>query len=209
MLIDSLTESPATFVAIFLSIIYALTIHEYSHALAASLMGDQTAKDNGRLTLNPLSHMELFGTIMLLVAGFGWGKPVPVNVYNLRYKRWGEALVSLAGPISNFLSVLLFVLIFRIVSPYFEPTNMLILFLIFLITVNAILGVFNLLPLPPLDGSKVLFAILPDRWQNFKTQLTAYGPWILLVIILLDSFGQTSILSQVIGSLLGFIDFLL
>ena len=209
MLIDSLTESPATFVAIFLSIIYALTIHEYSHALAASLMGDQTAKDNGRLTLNPLSHMELFGTIMLLVAGFGWGKPVPVNVYNLRYKRWGEALVSLAGPISNFLSVLLFALIFRIVSPYFEPSNMLLIFLIFLITVNAILGVFNLLPLPPLDGSKVLFAILPDHWQTFKTQLTAYGPWILLAIILLDSFGKTSILSQIIGGLLGFIDVLL
>lgn len=206
MLIDSLTESPTIFVAIFLSIIYALTIHEYAHALAASALGDQTAKDRGRLTLNPLAHMEIFGTIMLLVAGFGWGKPVPVNPYNLKYKRWGEAFVSLAGPISNFLSVILFVLLFRLVAPYFEMTNMLMIFLSFLITVNAILGIFNLLPIPPLDGSKVLFAILPDRLDNFKNQLNAYGPWILLAIIIMDSFGKTSILATLIGGLLGFLD---
>ncbi|MDQ5938400.1 MAG: hypothetical protein QG603_307 [Patescibacteria group bacterium] len=206
MLIDSLTESPTIFVAIFLSIIYALTIHEYAHALAASALGDQTAKDRGRLTLNPLAHMEIFGTIMLLVAGFGWGKPVPVNPYNLKYKRWGEAFVSLAGPISNFLSVILFVLLFRVVAPYFEMTNMLMIFLSFLITVNAILGIFNLLPIPPLDGSKVLFAILPDRLDNFKNQLNAYGPWILLAIIIMDSFGKTSILATLIGGLLGFLD---
>ncbi len=206
MLIDSLTESPKIFVAIFLSIIYALTIHEYAHALAASSLGDQTAKDRGRLTLNPLAHMEIFGTIMLLVAGFGWGKPVPVNPYNLKYKRWGEAFVSLAGPISNFLSVILFVLLFRVVAPYFEITNMLMIFLSFLITVNAILGIFNLLPIPPLDGSKVLFAILPDRLDAFKNQLNAYGPWILLAIIILDSLGKTSILGTIIGGLLGFLD---
>jgi Zn-dependent protease len=206
MLIDSLTESPTIFVAIFLSIIYALTIHEYAHALAASALGDQTAKDRGRLTLNPLAHMEIFGTIMLLVAGFGWGKPVPVNPYNLKYKRWGEAFVSLAGPISNFLSVILFVLLFRLVAPYFEITNMLMIFLSFLITVNAILGIFNLLPIPPLDGSKVLFAILPDRLESFKNQLNAYGPWILLAIIIMDSFGKTSILATLIGGLLGFLD---
>ncbi|MFA6253440.1 MAG: site-2 protease family protein [Patescibacteria group bacterium] len=209
MLIDSLRDSPSTFAAIFLSIVYALTIHEYAHAWAASAMGDQTAKNNGRLSLNPLVHMELFGTLMLLVAGFGWGKPVPVNPYNLKYRRWGEALVSLAGPISNFLSVISFVLIFRLVSPHFEPTNMLNIFLLYLIMVNVILGVFNLIPIPPLDGSKVLFAILPDKWESVKHKLAVNGPWILLAIILLDNFGKTHILASLFGVVANFIESLL
>ncbi len=209
MLIDSLRDSPSTFTAIFLSIVYALTIHEYAHAWAASAMGDQTAKNSGRLSLNPLVHMELFGTLMLLVAGFGWGKPVPVNPYNLKYRRWGEALVSLAGPISNFLSVIAFVLIFRLVSPHFEPTNMLNIFLLYLIMVNVILGVFNLIPIPPLDGSKVLFAILPDKWEGAKHKLAVNGPWILLAIILLDNFGKTNILASLFGVVANFIGSLL
>ncbi len=205
MLIDSLRDSPSTFVAIFLAIVYALTIHEYSHAWMASTLGDQTAKDNGRLSLNPLAHMEFFGTVMLLVAGFGWGKPVPVNPYNLKYRRWGESLVALAGPISNFLSVILFVLIFRVMSPYLPQTNMLFIFLLYLIMVNVILGVFNLIPIPPLDGSKVLFAALPDRLENFKHKLALYGPWILLGVIILDNFGKTSILALLFGGVANFV----
>ena len=111
MLFNLLFEDVQIFLMIILAIIFALTIHEFSHALAASLLGDNTAKHGGRLNLNPLSHMEFFGTLMLLFAGFGWGKPVPVNPYNLKWRRWGTAVVSLAGPVSNFLSVILFVLI--------------------------------------------------------------------------------------------------
>lgn len=209
MLIDTLVQSPKTFTAVFLAIIYALTIHEYAHAYAASELGDQTAKYSGRLTLNPLAHMEIFGTLMLLVAGFGWGKPVPVNPYNLKYKRWGEAMVSLAGPLSNFLSVALFIAVYRFVNPYFAPTNMLIIFLLYLIMVNAILGVFNLLPLPPLDGSKVLFAILPDSLESFKQKLAVNGPWILLILIILDNIGGANILGKLFGGLITIIEKLL
>lgn len=209
MLIDSLRSDPREFVAVFLAITYALTIHEYAHAVAASVMGDQTAKNNGRVSLNPLAHMDLIGTLMLLFAGFGWGKPVPVNPYNLKYRRWGEALVAMAGPLSNFLSVFLFIIIFKIVAPYYDSHNMLMIFLSFLIIVNAILGVFNLLPIPPLDGSKVLFAILPDRFESLKQKLTINGPWILLAIILLDVWGGVNILSRLFTGLVVFIDFLL
>ena len=107
MLFNLLFQSPELFMIIILAIIYAITIHEFSHALAAETLGDATAKFNGRLTLNPLAHLEFLGTLMLLMAGFGWGKPVPVNIYNLKWRKYGEALVSLAGPLSNFLSVIL------------------------------------------------------------------------------------------------------
>lgn len=209
MLIDSLSSDPKAFFSVFLAIIYALTIHEYAHALAAASMGDQTAKNNGRVSLNPLAHMDLIGTLMLLFAGFGWGKPVPVNPYNLKFRRWGEALVAMAGPVSNFLSVILFIVIFKIVSPYYAISNMLMIFLSFLIMVNAILGIFNLLPIPPLDGSKVLFAVLPDRMESFKQKLSINGPWILLAIILLDVWGGVNILSRVFTGVLHFIEVLL
>ncbi len=209
MLIDSLRSDPREFFAVFLALTYALTIHEYAHALAASALGDRTAQDNGRLSLNPLAHMDLIGTLMLLFAGFGWGKPVPVNPYNLKYRRWGESLVALAGPLSNFLSVALFIIIFKMVAPYYDFSNMLMIFLSFLIVVNAILGVFNLIPIPPLDGSKVLFAILPDKWDGFKHKLAINGPWILLAVILLDTWGGANILSRLFTGIVNFIDVLL
>ena len=209
MLINTLTESPITFFAVFLSIVYALTIHEYAHAYAASELGDQTAKYSGRLSLNPLAHMEFFGTLMLLVAGFGWGKPVPVNPYNLKYKRWGEAIVAMSGPAANFLSVALFLSIYHVAIQHYAPTNMLVLVLLYLIVVNAILGVFNLLPLPPLDGSKVLFAILPDSWEVFKQKLAINGPWILLVLIILDNLGKVNILGSLFGLVVNFLEKLL
>lgn len=198
MLISQLFHDPSTFLIIVLAIIYALTIHEFAHALAATYLGDNTAKYSGRLNLNPLSHMEFFGTLMLLFAGFGWGKPVPVNPYNLKWKRWGSAVVSLAGPLSNFVSVALFAGVVSFLAQFMPSAGTLVFdFLFYLIFINFILGVFNLIPIPPLDGSKVLFAALPAHMDGFKRKFTVNGPWILLALIFLDNFVGINIFGHI------------
>lgn len=209
MLFSLLFESPQMFLIVFLGIIYALTIHEFSHAAAATYFGDQTAKLSGRLTLNPLSHLDFFGTIMLLFAGFGWGKPVPVNPYNLKWRRWGDSIVALAGPISNFISVFLFILILKLILPYFSPDNLLFIFLSYLILINLILGVFNLIPIPPLDGSHVLFAALPSRFDDFKRRLAINGPWILLILIILDNLVGINIFGHIFSWFIGLLELVL
>lgn len=209
MLFNLLFDSPMMFLVVVLVLVYALTIHEFAHALAASILGDQTANFSGRLTLNPLAHLEFFGTMMLLLAGFGWGKPVPVNPYNLKYKKWGEAIVALAGPISNFISVGLFIVIFRLVAPNLAPDNMLVMFLTTLIVVNLTLGVFNLIPIPPLDGSKVLFAALPHNFDEFKTKLAINGPWVLLILIFADNFLGFNIFGHIFDFFLNLVSYFL
>lgn len=199
MLISQLFADPKLFLIIILSIIYALTIHEFAHALAATALGDNTAKYSGRLNLNPLSHMEVFGTLMLLFAGFGWGKPVPVNPYNLKWKRWGNALVSLAGPLSNFISVVIFSGLVFVLAQFVSAGNLAFEFLFYLIFINLILGIFNLIPIPPLDGSKVLFALLPAHFDQFKRQFTVYGPWVLLLLIFLDNIVGVDIFGRIFG----------
>lgn len=197
MLLNLLFENQQQFVVIVLAIVYALTIHEFSHSLMATTLGDNTSKLTGRLTLNPMAHLDMFGTLMLLMAGFGWGKPVPVNPYNLKIKRFGGALVSFAGPLSNFLSVALFIFLWKIVSPYLGEENLLHLFFFYLIFINLILGVFNLIPIPPLDGSKVLFSFLPSTMEDLKKNLTIYGPYILIGLIILDRFSNLNIFSSI------------
>lgn len=209
MLFNLLFDSPMMFLVVVLVLVYALTIHEFAHALAASLLGDQTANFSGRLTLNPLAHLEFFGTMMLLLAGFGWGKPVPVNPYNLKHKKWGEAIVALAGPISNFISVGLFIVIFRLVAPNLAPDNMLAIFLSTLIVVNLTLGVFNLIPIPPLDGSKVLFAALAPNFDEFKTKLAINGPWVLLILIIADNFLGFNIFGHIFDFFLNLVSYFL
>ena len=133
MLLSVLFENPMMFFVVIAGIVYAFTIHEFS----------------GRLSLNPLVHLDMFGTMMLLLAGFGWGKPVPVNIFNLKYKRWGESLVALAGPMANFVSAILFILLFKLAILFFPAENMIFSFLFYMILINLVLGVFNLIPLPP------------------------------------------------------------
>ncbi len=209
MLFELLFKNQELFLTIILSIIYALTIHEFAHAWAATALGDQTAKYAGRLSLNPLRHLDFFGTLMLVFAGFGWGKPVPVNVYNLRWSRWGEAVVSLAGPVSNFLSVIFFIILFSWIGPLLPPNNLLFIFLSSLIIVNAILGIFNLIPIPPLDGSKILFAFLPDRFNHLKQQLSVNGIWILLALLILDDLTRINIFGRIIDGFLNIIYYFL
>lgn len=199
MLIQTLFNSPQMFLIIILSIVYALTVHEFSHALAATYLGDNTAKYAGRLTFNPLAHLDVYGTLMLLLAGFGWGRPVPVNPYNLRWRKWGDAAVSLAGPMSNFISVVIFIVITNILASFLPWDNLIFTFLFYLVFINLILGIFNLIPIPPLDGSHVLFSILPARFDDFKRKLSVNGPWVLFALIILDNFANINIFGSIFG----------
>lgn len=179
----------------FIIIIPSAIIHEYAHGWAADQLGDPTAKVAGRLTLSPKAHIDLWGTILmpiflLLISGgsfmFAYAKPVPYNPYNLRSRRWGPAFVGAAGPVSNLVLALIFGILIRvlpvgILNPAFFSLLSVIVY------ANVLLAVFNLVPIPPLDGSKVLFAVLPDSLDNFKQNLERSG-FIILVIFLLFGF---------------------
>ncbi|MFW0862528.1 MAG: site-2 protease family protein [Candidatus Komeilibacteria bacterium] len=192
-----------------MSVLYAIVVHEFSHALAAYKQGDVTAKLNNRLTLNPIPHMDTFGTIllpaMLILSGsplvIGWAKPVPVNPANFKNKKWGNTIVSLAGPLANLISAIVFFIILKILSVIspFLFTTLLPAFLISLIIVNTVLMIFNLIPIPPLDGSKFLFDVLPAKYNNIKVFLSQQGPWLLLILLIADSFLGLGIFGRIIG----------
>jgi len=189
MLLPLLFSNPALFMVWVLAIVFGITVHEFAHAYAAYKMGDNTAKYLGRLTLNPLKHLDVFGFLMLVLVGFGWGKPVPFNPYNLRYKKIGPALVAVAGPLANFIFLIIFGLALRIIVQYsaLDASNLFVQLIIFLVQLNLILIIFNLLPIPPLDGSKVLYAILPASKQNVVIFLEKYGIYFLLAILIFGS----------------------
>ncbi len=172
-----------------IAVLVALTIHEFAHAWAAHKLGDPTAKYEGRLTLNPLAHIDPLGALLFLVAGFGWGKPVPVNPRHLRHPRRDTALVALAGPASNLLLAFAVVLLMAIIAhvPALDALPQFIFFFLReLLTINLVLMAFNLLPIAPLDGSKIFAAFVPYRYEDSYEQLMQYGPYILLGIIILE-----------------------
>lgn len=178
-----------SFVIYALALIVAITIHEASHALAADHLGDPTPRSQGRLTLNPLAHLDPLGTLALLVFHFGWGRPVQFDPYNLRDPRRDAAVISLAGPASNITLAVFFALLLKLapVSP------LLIALCSSLITVNVVLAVFNLVPVYPLDGEKILTALLPPRLAlEYTSVMRQYGTLILLLLIL-PIFGYSPI----------------
>jgi Zn-dependent protease len=183
-------------------LVIAFSVHEFAHAWTADQLGDDTPRLQGRLTLNPLSHLDPLGSIMLLIAGFGWAKPVLVNPYALRRRTpAGMMLVAVAGPFSNLLLAILAAIPFRagLLSPSFSGSFLSLLFLEF-IWINLILLFFNLLPIFPLDGEKVAEYFLPPNGQDFLYRLRPYGMYILMGLILLGNFGGLDILGFVIAT---------
>ncbi|HQA06679.1 MAG TPA: site-2 protease family protein [Syntrophomonadaceae bacterium] len=180
------------------AIIIGLTFHEYAHGRVADYLGDDTPYYQGRLTLNPLPHIDWIGFLMLMLVGFGWAKPVQVNPYKLRGGvKKGMMLVSLAGPVMNILLALLSMIALRLVWPYQgqEWANYTIMLLYPLIQINLVLAVFNLVPVPPLDGSKILAGMLSDRGASVMYTLEQYGTLILLLLLI------TGVISSILGPL--------
>ncbi len=161
-------------------LLIVITVHEFSHALVADRLGDPTPRLAGRLTLNPVAHIDPIGFLMLLIVRFGWAKPVPINPYNFRNPRTGALLVSLAGPVSNFLFAWVVAIVFRTMP---IGSDLLAQVLSYTIFINLALGVFNLIPIPPLDGSHVLEFFLPPHRYEIMQQLEQYGFMILILII--------------------------
>lgn len=180
MLISLLFESPLIFIIVAVSLIASISIHEFAHAYIADKLGDPTAKYLGRVTLDPRSHLDPIGTLLLLFVGFGWGKPVPFNPINLQNPKRDGALIALAGPVSNFILALLLSLVWHSVSNY----PIISTFLYFVIYFNLILGIFNLIPIDPLDGFKIVNGILPNRLSLQWQQTAQYGLIMLLIIVL-------------------------
>lgn len=177
-----------TFISRALTLIIAFTVHEFAHAWTANQFGDDTPRANGRLTLNPLAHLDVMGSLMLLVAGFGWAKPVPVNPYALgRRSPAALMLVSLAGPLSNLLLAVLAAALIRMnVVPDIRLASFLPSaseFIFQFIIINITLMLFNLIPLAPLDGDKIADYFLPPSWQRGLERIRPYGPVILLVLL--------------------------
>lgn len=206
MFFDLLTQQPLMFFAMALALLYGLTVHEFAHAAAAKWQGDDTAEQMGRLSLNPLVHIDLMGLLFMFLVGFGWGKPVPVNYARLKNGPKSDMIVSMAGIFTNFVSVFIFMIVFMIlfkdINPVlifmgqYETVSMLAYFFSALIVFNLTLGIFNLIPIPPLDGSHVLFHLLPSKFDNIKVWIAQYGPMVLLALILLDNFGGVNIFSK-------------
>ncbi len=184
-------------------IVAAISIHEFSHALVAYRLGDPTAKLAGRLTLNPTSHLDPLGTLALLFLGFGWGKPTPFDPYNLRNVKRDSALIAVAGAVSNFILAILLSLPYLIAfySGYMSVTiNNIYTYLSIVIWLNLILGVFNLIPVAPLDGFKVLAGFLPKDWYHDFVRTEPYGIFILLFLLVTGTIGN--ILLPVVSRLL-------
>lgn len=185
-------ETTLTFLIFQLAVLLmSVIIHEFAHGWMAFYLGDSTAKDAGRLTLNPVKHLDIWGSFivpfLLFTTGspiiFGWAKPVPYNPYNLRDQKYGSAKVAVAGPAANIIIALIFGLSIRFLPEQILISSGLDQIFNLIVFLNILLAVFNLVPLPPLDGSKILFSFLPDSFENARVFLERYGMFILIFFI--------------------------
>jgi Zn-dependent protease len=190
---------PEFFAATVIAFVLAITIHEFMHAWSAFQLGDTTAASQGRITLNPVSHFDPLGFIFMILLALGigfiaWGRPVPVNPNRLRYGKYGYGLTALAGPASNLVLATAMILPLRLFGT--ELTGFAGLLASQIIFLNLLLAAFNLIPIPPLDGSKILAGILPDFWFPYMARLDQYGFGILLVLILIGGFTGVGLLFE-------------
>lgn len=203
-----------------ISMLIALSVHEAAHAWMAYRLGDHTAKVAGRLTLNPLAHLDPMGTILFILVGFGWGKPVPVNPYYFKNPRTGNALTALAGPVSNFLLALVAFLLLRLffhtqTSDVWsllaggESTSAVATFfqnlLASLVFLNLGLMAFNLIPIAPLDGSKIIEPFVPLKYDDIYSQFMQYGPYILIGLLVAERMLNLSLLSTWISTIMDWV----
>ena len=202
--IQNAGRDPLGFVYFVIAIVLAITVHEFMHAYAAHRLGDDTGRLMGRMTFDPRAHFDLFGSLLLIVAGFGYGKPVPFNESRLRSSA-SVALVAAAGPLSNVVLAALFALPLRFGSASTLGVEYQ-RFLLSVVQINCILAVFNLLPIPPLDGSNVVYGLLPPRQRFSWRQFQQYGPFVLLGLLLL---GQRILFTLVYTPAIWLMTFLL
>ena len=203
-------------VIILLIIIGSVVLHELSHGIVAYWLGDRTAKEAGRLTLNPIKHIDPFMSILVPVIlyilrapVFGGAKPVPINTRNLKWREWGMALVALAGPFTNFLIALLSFLIGHFTGFLYGTGGEVVNFIFTeLVLVNLGFMIFNLIPIPPLDGSRVLYAVAPDRFREILIQIERYGIFIVYIMIFLFGEVFSSLMSNGVTGILNFFYFL-
>lgn len=202
-MISYLFTNPLIFIIYLISLLIAITIHEFSHAWMADYLGDPTPRLQGRLKLDPRVHIDNIGMLMLLFIGFGWGKPVEFDPYNLKNPRRDAGLISIAGPISNFILAIILATVLRLLNLFeLNILSTIGLILIPIIRMNIILGVFNLLPIHPLDGFKVVGGILPPEKANEWYSLQKFG-WMFLILLIIPLSGR-SLLDGILQPIINF-----
>lgn len=202
MLIANILQNPLLIIAFLIGLLIAITVHEYAHALIALRCGDATAKLMGRLTLNPIAHLDPLGTIFLLLVGFGWGKPVPINTRNF-HNRGDEIKVALAGIVANLLLAAILAIPIRIANlkGISIDNNQALSFLGIVVDINIVLAAFNILPIPPLDGSHIIEYFMDEET---KFHFAQYGPFILLTLLIFDRISNFSILYSIMEPIIRF-----
>lgn len=180
-LISLLFQDPAAFLILAIPLLYSIIIHEVAHGWVAYLFGDDTAKHSGRLSLNPMAHLDPMGTLALFIVGFGWAKPVPINYANIRNFRLGLICISLAGCVANIFIATLAILLLQF--PAINSHHLATSILMVIAKINIVLGALNLIPVPPLDGSRILLGILPERAQRALIRIEPYGLLVLFGLL--------------------------
>lgn len=200
-MLSTLFTNPIIFLIWAISLVIALTIHEYAHAKVADTLGDPTPRANGRVTLDPRAHLDPLGTILILVVGFGWGRPVEFDPYNLRNPKRDTALIALAGPASN----IVLAIILSILASFLGADNLIASIIPLMIMMNISLAIFNLVPVFPLDGEKILHGILPTELAlEYSRAMHQYGT-LILIMLLLPIAGGTSPISALISPAISFV----